>query len=91
MPKVILGTKSKREDRERRQNDVIALLVRTNKGRNAVMDSEIAAQIEVGRCVMTRYKTPEGIGRANFEVVRRLAHAVGCTKEDWLRAGGFDV
>lgn len=90
MPKVILGTKVKKEEQERRQNDVIALLVRTNKGRTFMKDMEVAEQIQVQRCAIARYKTPEGIGKADFTIVRRLFHAVGGTKEDWLRAGGFE-
>lgn len=90
MPRVILGAKTKKEDQERRQNDVIALLVRINKGRNAVQDMELADQIHVERTSITRYKTPEGIGKADFAIVRRLFHAVGGTREEWLRAGGFE-
>lgn len=91
MPKVAYGLKAKKETKERDQNDVIALLVRTNKGRNAVADNDLATEIKTCRTAITRYKTPDGIGAAQFAVVRRLFHAVGGTKEEWLRAGGFEV
>lgn len=90
MPKVYLTSKAKQAERERRQNDVIALLVRTNKGRNGVADMELAQMVAVNRTAIYRYKTPDGIGGASFEKVRQVFHAVGGTKEEWLKAGGFE-
>ena len=89
MPRVYLSDYERQLAAERRQNDVIALAVRTNKGRNGLTDQELAEQCGRSRCAISRYKRPEGVAVATFENVRRLAHAVKMTPEEWLKAGGF--
>ena len=89
MPKVILGTQAKLEDKEEREMAKLSELVRTCKGRTMQKDKDTAQTAGVSIGIFCKAKHPENVYGMSLRVVRRIAHAVGCTKEDWLKIGGF--
>ena len=89
MPRVFLTSADRAEAEEKQQNDVLALAVRTNKGRRNVKDSDLADRVGVSAPTIYRFKTAEAIGLASLNTIRKLAHACGLTKEEWLKVGGF--
>ena len=51
----------------------------------------MAESVGITARAFCRFKQPENIGGMSLRRARRIAHAVGCTPEDWLRIGGFNV
>lgn len=89
MPKVVLGTKAKQKNNEEREMGRLSELVRTCKGRTLRKDKDTAEMADVSLSVFGKAKHPENVYGMSLRMVRRIAHAVGCTKEDWLYIGGF--
>ena len=89
MPKIHLTQASREEAFERECNDVFCLSLRTNYGRTGVYDRDIAASAGIGKATMTRLKKPEDVGRAGFGMIRKLAHLIRMSPDEWLRLGGY--
>lgn len=89
MPAVYLSDDARRQAREEKDFARFAELVRTGKGRLRRKDYEIAEDVGITARAFCRFKLPENIGGMSLRRARRIAHAVGCTPEDWLRIGGF--
>lgn len=90
MPKVFLSAEDRALAREARELDRLSELVRTCKGRTRQKDGDTAQQAGLSRMTFAEIKHPGRAGALSLRSARRLAHAVGCTKEDWLRIGGFE-
>ena len=80
---------SREEAFERKCNDVFCLSLRTNYGRTGVYDQDIAASAGIGTATMTRVKMPEDVGRAGLGPIRKLAHLIRMSPDEWLRLGGY--
>ena len=89
MPRVYLTQEDRATAAEARQNEILALAVRLNKGKRRVKDVELADRVGVSRGTILRLKEADAIGLAALNTVRKLAHECGLTKEDWLKMGGF--
>lgn len=89
MPRVYLSDADRTAAKEARELGLLAELVRTCKGRTGKKDYDTAKEAQIGVSSFARTKDPDAIGGMKLLTARRLAHAVGCTKEDWLRIGGF--
>lgn len=90
MPRVYLSAEARVAAQEARELDKLSELVRTCKGRTRRNDEDTAKEAGMSRNTFSRAKSPEVVGAMSLRAARRLAHAVGCTPEDWLRIGGFD-
>lgn len=89
MPRVYLSDADRSAARELQRLDKLSELVRTCKGRTARLDEESARAAGISKGTFTRAKRAESVGQLSFRSALRLAHAVGCTAEDWLKIGGF--
>lgn len=89
MPKVYLSAEARAAAQEARELDKLSELVRTCKGRTRRNDEDTAKEAGMSRITFSRAKSPEVVGAMSLRAARRLAHAVGCTADDWLRIGGF--
>lgn len=90
MPKVYLTEQSRREAQEMKQNEVLVdrMCFLQGKGIKRVMD--LAAELNLSKSTITRIKNPSHTGKVDFAIIRRLAHSVGLTADDWLRLGGYE-
>lgn len=89
MPKVHLTTEQREEARERREMGRLTTLIQTAKYRLNQPDTEIAAKVGVSGARISQLKHPFEVENVPLCTARRIAHAVGCTAEDWLKIGGF--
>lgn len=64
-------------------------LIVTTRLRTKRKDYETAKAIGISPRAFSRYKDPETVSHMSLTLARRMAHAIGCTPEDWLRIGGF--
>lgn len=90
MPAVYLSDADRRKAREEKDFSHFAELVRTGKGRLERKEYEMAEAAGISSKEFSRIKHADAIGSISLRRARRIAHAVGCTPEDWLRIGGFD-
>lgn len=90
MPKVYLSAEARAAAQEARELDKLSELVRTCKGRTRRNDEDTAKAAGMSRGTLFRAKNPAAVGTLSLRSARRLAHAVGCTAEDWLKIGGFE-
>lgn len=89
MPAVYLSDADRRQAREDKDFARFAELVRTGKGRLERKEYEMAEDAGLTARSFARFKHAENIGSMSLRRARRIAHAVGCTPEDWLKIGGF--
>ena len=90
MPAVYLSDDARRQAREDKDFARFAELVRTGPGRLEVKCQELAEAAGMSQSSFTRFRHRDRIGSMSLRNARRVAHAIGCTPEDWLRIGGFD-
>ena len=89
MPAVDLSDADRRKAREDKDFSRFAELVRTGKGRLERKEYEMAEDAGISSKEFSRLKNADALGSISLRRARRLAHAVGCTPEDWLKIGGF--
>lgn len=89
MPAVYLSDADRRKAQEEKDFSRFAELVRTGKGRLERKEYEMAGDAGISSKEFSRLKNADAIGSISLRRARRLAHAVGCTPEDWLKIGGF--
>ena len=89
MPKVYLTDRSRAEAAEQAQNEVFALALRTARGRTGKTNVVLCASVDISRDCICRLKHADNVGSARFETIRRLAHEMGLSAEEWLRLGGY--
>lgn len=88
MPKVYLRQADREAARESAEIGTLTELIRTSKGRTGKRDQDTAKEAGISAVTFCNYKR-EGVESIGLLTARRIAHAVGCTKEQWLRIGGF--
>ena len=89
MPKVYLSSEARERAREERELDLLSERIRTCKGRTRRNDEDTAKLAGMCRTTFCNLKQPGRVENLSLLSARRLAHAVGCTADDWLRIGGF--
>lgn len=89
MPKVYLTREAREDARESREIGVLTLLLRTARGRLGKQDKELAEIVGLHPSTFCCLKHDGAVAKTDLLTVRRLAHAIGCTAEDWLKIGGF--
>ena len=89
MPKVFLSDRDREAERERRQNEVFSLALRTARGRLGIYDKEIQAKANVCRSSLYAMKKAENVGSTQFSSVRRVAHEIRLSADEWLKLGGY--
>lgn len=89
MPKVYLTQAERDTAKEDRELAVLTLAIKTAKGRTDREDRELAKAVGIHPCTLSTLKHPGAIAKTDLLTARRLAHAVGCTADEWLRIGGF--
>lgn len=89
MPKVYLTEDKKVEAKENADMAVFTTLIKTARGRTDQLDRDLAKAAKISPVSFCRYKTDGEISKISLISARRLAHAVGCTKDEWLKIGGF--
>lgn len=89
MPKVYLRQSDRDDAREARETATLTLLLKTARGRLDREEQDLAREAGIHPATFCRLKRPGALDKVDFRTVRRLAHAIGCTAEDWLKAGGF--
>lgn len=87
MPKVFLSAAEREAAREDAELATLAELIRTSKGRTGKRDQDTADEVGVSKASFCGYK--RSVNGISLRTARRIAHAVGCTREQWLRIGGF--
>jgi len=90
MPRIYLSDEARTAAQEERELGRLSELVRTCKGRTYKKDADTAREAQISPGAFYQLKRTEAVAKLNLLSARRLAHAVGCTKEDWLRIGGFE-
>ena len=89
MPRVYLTQAERADAKEAREMEVMTVLIRTASGRLCKQNKELADIAGVHPVTFTRLKQSGHVAKTDFQTVRRVAHAVGCTPEEWLKIGGF--
>ena len=89
MPKVYLTQEDRLEAEEDRELAHLTDLIRTARYRLDVPDSALAKAVGVSGARFSQLKADGAVDGVSLRRARRIAHAVGCTAEDWLRIGGF--
>lgn len=89
MPKVYLTREAREDAKERREIGELTLLLRTARGRLGKQDKELAEAVGIHPATFCCLKHDGAVAKTDLLTVRRLAHAIGCTAEDWLKIGGF--
>ncbi len=89
MPRVYLTQADREAAREANEIGTLTDLIKTAKGRTGRSDQETAEDAGISAVTFCNYKKRGTIASVSLLTARRIAHAVGCTKEQWLRIGGF--
>lgn len=91
MPKVYLRQAEREDAKETREMETLTILLRTARGRLGKQDRELAKTVGIHPGTFCNLKHPGAIAKTDLRTVRRLAHAVGCTADEWLKIGGFET
>lgn len=89
MPKVYLTQSDRDSAREDRDMAVLTLAIKTARGRLDREDRELAKEAGIHHTTFCNLKHPGAVAKTDLRTARRIAHAVGCTPDEWLRIGGF--
>lgn len=87
MPRVILGAAAKSADREAKMDSVLAGAVGRYCAANKKRQYDVAQAVGITRGPFSQWM--RNFGNVKLRDVRRIAHAVEMTPEEWLRLGGF--
>lgn len=89
MPRVYIGAQARAEAAEHKQNEAFTWAVKTVKARLGKTYVETANAVGISRNTITHLTKEAAVSKAQFGVIRSIAHEVKMTKEEWLRLGGF--
>ena len=89
MPRVYLSEEERRQAAESRELARLTELIRTARYRLGTTDKVLAGEVGVTGGRMSQLKADGAVDSLPLRQARRVAHAVGCTAEDWLKIGGF--
>ena len=89
MPKVLLTQAVKDADREAKMNKILAGAVGRYCAVSQKKQYEVAEECGVTGGMFSHWM--KDFGNVKLNKIRRLAHKVNMTPEEWLRLGGYDV
>lgn len=89
MPTVYLTNRQRAEAKERREIGTLTERMHTARLRLGVQEQDIASSLGLSKSGYSQLKRAGAAEKLPLLKARRIAHAVGCTAEDWLRIGGF--
>lgn len=87
MPRVILGATAKAAEREAKMDSVLAGAVGRYCAVNRKRQYDVAAAIGITKGPFSQWM--RNFGNVKLRYVRKVAHAVGMTPDEWLQLGGF--
>ena len=90
MPKILLTEEARAEAAERRQNEAFCWALKTVRARLGKTYTATADAVGVSARQLHNLTQPEAVSNAKFCNIRAVAHAIGMTKAEWLKLGGFD-
>ena len=90
MPKTYLSTNAREEAREAQRNEVFVWALKTVQARLGQTYTQTAEAVGTTRNRLYVLRNPLAVNNARFGMVRKIAHEIGMTREEWLKFGGFD-
>ena len=90
MPRVLIGTQARNEAQEARQNEAFVWALKTARARLGKTYTETAEAVGTTRNSLYVLRNPLAVSNAKFGTVRRIAHEIGMTREEWVKLGGFE-